>query len=186
MEKNAILEELKKRMQGALNSLEHDLKGLSTGRASINLLDPVVVEAYGDKMHLSQLATVTIADARLINVQVWDKTMVKTVEKAISNANLGVTTSAEGQLIRVPVPALSQERRIELAKIAYKYSEQTKIAIRNVRRDGMEIIKKMEKDGEISKDDHHTLGEDIQKITDDYSKKADSMVSVKEKEITQF
>jgi ribosome recycling factor len=183
MNKSELINDLKKRMDGAMGALDHDLKGLRTGRASANFLDSVVVEAYGDKMHISQLATVTVPEPRLISVQVWDKAMVKAVEKAISHADLGVTPSADGTTIRVPLPILSQERRTELVKIAHKYGEQSKIALRNVRRDGMEHLKKMEKDGEIAKDEHHNLSEEVQKITDDYVKKIDQQVEIKEKDI---
>jgi ribosome recycling factor len=183
MDKTSLLNDLKKRMDGALASLDHDLKGVRTGRASANFLDSVVVEAYGDRMHLSQLATVTVPEARLINVQVWDKEMVKTVEKAIAHADLGVNPSADGTSIRVPLPILSQERRNELVKIAAKHGETCKISVRNVRRDGMDQLKKMEKDSEISKDDHHSISEEIQKVTEDYVKKIDSVVTLKEKDI---
>jgi ribosome recycling factor len=183
MDKTSLLNDLKKRMDGALAALDHDLKGVRTGRASANFLDSVVVEAYGDRMHLSQLATVTVPEARMINVQVWDKEMVKTVEKAISHADLGVNPSADGNSIRVPLPILSQERRNELVKIAAKHGETCKISVRNVRRDGMDHLKKMEKDSEISKDDHHSISEEIQKITEDYVKKIDNIVTNKEKDI---
>lgn len=186
MDKNQLINETKKRMDGAIASLDHDLKGLRTGRASVNLLDSVVVEAYGDKVVLSQLATVTVPEPRLITVQVWDKTLVKSVEKAISIANLGVTASADGQMIRVPLPALSQERRTELVKIAHKYGEQAKISVRNVRRDSIEQLKKMEKDKIIAEDAFHSISDELQKITDEYIKKIDSNVLSKEKEITQI
>jgi ribosome recycling factor len=183
MNKDQLISDLKKRMDGALSALDHDLKGLRTGRASANFLDSVVVEAYGDRMHISQLSTVTVPEPRLITVQVWDKALVKTVEKAISVADLGVTPSADGTMIRVPLPILSQERRNELVKIAHKHGENGKISVRNVSRDGMESLKKMEKDGIIAKDEHHSLSEDVQKITDDYIKKVDSLVALKEKDI---
>lgn len=186
MDKAKLNEDLKKRMDGALGVLDHELKGLRTGRASINLLDPVVVEAYGDKMPLSQISTVTTPEPRLIMVQVWDKALVKAVEKAISVANLGVTISVDGQTVRVPIPMLSQDRRLELAKLAHKYGENAKVSIRNVRRDGMELLKKAEKDNEIAKDEHHNLSESVQKITDDYIKKIDEIISNKEKDIMQF
>ncbi|AIL65020.1 Ribosome-recycling factor [Rickettsiales bacterium Ac37b] len=186
MDKTKLNEDLKKRMDGALGVLDHELKGLRTGRASINLLDPVIVEAYGDKMHLSQVATITTPEPRLIVAQVWDKALVKSVEKAISTANLGVTVSIDGQTVRVPIPMLSQDRRAELAKLAHKYGEQAKVSIRNVRRDGMELLKKAEKDNEIAKDEHHNLSEVVQKITDEYTKKIDEIIENKEKEIMQF
>jgi ribosome recycling factor len=183
MEKNQLINDLKKRMDGAISSLDHDLKGLRTGRASVNLLDPVVIEAYGDKMHISQLATITAPEPRLLTVQVWDRSMVKAVEKAIAEANLGVNPTAEGQTIRVPLPVLTEERRKELSKLAHKYGENAKVSARNVRRDIMELLKKAEKDSTITKDEHHSTGEEVQKITDDYTKKIDTMVTSKEKEI---
>lgn len=183
MDKNTFLNELRNRMDGALKVLDHELKGLRTGRASTNLLDPVHVEAYGSKMPLSQVATVSTPDARMITVQVWDKTMVKAVEKAIVEAHLGVNPAADGQLIRLSLPPLSEDRRKELVKLAGKYGENSKVAIRNIRRDGMEELKKLEKDSEISKDDHHNIGEEIQELTNDYIEKIDKNIKVKEQDI---
>ena len=183
MEKSALMQDLNARMDKCLASLDHDLKGIRSGRASANLLDPVVVEAYGDKMPLTQLATVTSQDARMLVVQVWDKQMIKAVEKAIANANLGLNTSTDGQLIRINIPPLSEERRSELAKLASKYGENGKVAVRNVRRDVLEVVKKLEKDGKFSKDDAHNTSEDIQKATDNHIKKIDEKVSAKEAEI---
>jgi ribosome recycling factor len=180
-----ITAELRKRMEGALNTLDHDLKGVRAGRASANFFDPVVVEAYGDRMPIAQLATVSTPDSMTISVQVWDKSMVKAVEKAIANAGLGVSPVADGQVIRVALPKLSEERRKELVKVAHKYAEQSKVAVRNVRRDGMEQLKKLEKDGAISKDEHHTISESIQKLTDDFIKKIDDHALAKEKDILQ-
>ncbi len=174
---------LRKRMEGALKTLTQEFSGLRTGRASVNLLDSVVVEAYGSTMPLNQLANVNAPEPRLLTVQVWDKTMVKAVEKGISAAGLGLNPSADGQLVRVPVPELSQERRIELTKIAGKYAESTRVAVRNIRRDGMDHYKRMEKDGAISKDDHHHKSDEIQKLTDEFIKKIDDMLVAKEKEI---
>lgn len=183
MEKKELLNDLKTRMEGAMNILDNELKGLRTGRASVHLLDPVFVEAYGNKMPISQLGTVSAPDARTVTVQVWDATMVKTVEKAIADANLGINTATDGNIIRLPIPALNEERRKELAKLAHKYGENTKIAVRNVRRDGMESIKKMEKDGHVSEDDLHGVNDDIQKLTDDFVAKIDAQVKAKEAEI---
>ncbi|MFN7038030.1 MAG: ribosome recycling factor [Alphaproteobacteria bacterium] len=184
MDKNKFINELKKRMDGAIGACEHNLKGIRTGRASPNFLDPVIVDdVYGDKMHISQLASVSVSDARTITIQVWDKALVKKVEKAISNADLGVTPMGEGQVIRVILPPLTQERRNELVKIALKSGEDSKVAVRNIRRDGMDQLKKFEKDTEISKDEHHNLSEEIQKITDDYVKKIDGLIQIKEKDI---
>jgi ribosome recycling factor len=183
MEKKELLADLKTRMEGAMNVLDNEMKGLRTGRASVHLLDPVFVEAYGNKMPISQLGTVSAPDARTVTVQVWDATMVKTVEKAIADANLGINTATDGNIIRLPIPALNEERRKELAKLAHKYGENTKIAIRNVRRDGMEIVKKMEKDGHVSEDDLHSINDDIQKLTDEFVGKIDSQIKAKEAEI---
>ncbi len=175
--------DLKRRMQGALEMLKKEFSGLRTGRASQNLLDPVQVEAYGSRMHLSQLGTVGVPEARLLTVQVWDKSMVKAVEKGIRDAGLGLNPMADGQLIRVPIPDLSQERRQELIKIASKYAELARVSVRNVRRDGMDHLKGLLKESVLSEDDHHHMGEDIQKITDEFVKKIDESFHEKEKEI---
>jgi ribosome recycling factor len=179
----ALKSELTEKMEKALAVLDKELKGLRTGRASVNLLDPVVVEAYGSKMPISQVGTVSTPDAKTISVQVWDKAMVKTVEKAIADANLGLNPSSDGQLIRMSLPVISQERRKELVKLAHKYGENTKVALRNVRRDGMDALKKMEKDQNLSKDEHHNQSEEIQKLTDDYISKVDSVIKSREEEI---
>lgn len=183
MDKVTLKKKLQEKMDKALKVLDHELKGLRTGRASVNLLDSVTVEAYGDRMPLSQVASITTPDARTINVQVWDKSMVLSVEKVITVANLGLTPSSDGQLIRLPIPALTEERRKELAKLAHKYGEDTKISLRNIRRDGNEELKKMEKDNIIAKDEHHSLAEQVQKLTDEYSSKVDSAIKQKEQEI---
>ena len=183
MEKEKLIEGLAHRMNGALRVLDNELKGLRTGRASANLLDPVVVDAYGSKLPLSQVATVSTPDARTIAVQVWDKGMVKAVEKAIVDCNLGLNPMADGQLIRLPIPPLNEERRKDLVKLAHKYGENTKISIRNIRRDGNEELKKLEKDNIIAKDEHHGLAEEIQKLTDDHISKIDTNVRQKEQEI---
>ncbi len=183
MDQVTLKKNLQEKMDKALKVLDHELKGLRTGRASVNLLDSVTVEAYGDRMPLSQVASLTTPDARTINVQVWDKSMVSSVEKAITVANLGLTPSSDGQLIRLPIPALTEERRKELAKLAHKYGEDTKISLRNIRRDGNEELKKMEKDNIIAKDEHHSLAEQVQKLTDEYSNKVDSSIKQKEQEI---
>lgn len=175
--------ELTRRMDGALKTLQHEFAGLRTGRASPSLLDIVQVEAYGSHMPLSQLATVTAPEPRMLTVVVWDKSMVKAVEKAIANANLGVNPASDGTMIRVPIPALSEERRKEMVKVAGKYAEQGKVAIRNVRRDGMDSLRAQEKAGEISEDEQRKTGEQVQKLTDDFVKKIDEMLVAKEKEI---
>jgi ribosome recycling factor len=183
MDKATIRKDLQVRMDKSIEILDHELKGLRTGRASVNLLDTVMVEAYGSKMSLSQVASLSTSDARTIAVQVWDKSMVKPVEKAIVDANLGLSPSSDGQLVRIAIPLLTEERRKDLVKLAHKYGENTKVALRNVRRDGNEDLKKLEKDNIIAKDEHHTLSEEIQKLTDEYSSKVDLHVKEKEQEI---
>ncbi len=150
----ADINELRRRMDGGIKSLHSEFGGLRTGRANASLLDNIVVEAYGSPMALNQVSNISVPEARLISVQVWDKEVVKAVEKAINAAGLGINAVGDGQLVRVPIPELSQERRKELSKIGGKYAEESKIAVRNIRRDGMDALKKMEKDGDISKDDH--------------------------------
>jgi ribosome recycling factor len=177
------LNELKRRMQGAVQSLKHELGGLRTGRASASLLDHVQAEAYGTHMPLNQLATISVPEPRLIAVQVWDKSMVHAVEKAISAANLGLTPSTEGQMLRLRIPELNEERRKELAKIAHKYAEAARVAVRHVRRDGLDILKKMEKDGKISQDDHDRMTTEVQKATDKTIAEVDQALATKEKEI---
>lgn len=179
------LTDIKRRMNGALENLKSEFKGLRTGRASVNLLDPVVVDAYGAQMPISQVGTVSTPEARMITVHVWDKGLVSSVEKAIRNSGIGLNPIVDGDTLRLPIPELNEERRIELTKLAKSYSEQSKIAVRNVRRDGMETIKSMEKDGDISQDDQKTLGDDIQKLTDDTIKTIDEVTVAKEAEIMQ-
>ncbi len=171
------------KMHKAIAVLDKEFSGLRTGRASVNLLDPVIIEAYGNKMPLSQVGTLATPDATTITVQVWDKGMVKTVEKAIADANLGLNPMSDGQLIRMNLPPLSEERRKELVKLAHKYGENTKISLRNIRRDGMDSLKKMEKDNDISKDEYHEYADEVQKLTDDFMKKIDVSVKNKEQEI---
>lgn len=179
----ADINDLRKRMDGAFNSLSNELKGLRTGRASVNLLDSVMAECYGSMMPLSQLASVSTPEPRLITVQVWDVSNVKAVEKGIINASLGLNPSTEGQLIRLAIPPLSEERRKDLVKLAGKFSEQTRIAVRNIRRDGMDSLKKLEKDSGLSKDESAKKGEQVQKLTDEFIKKIDDAVKAKEEEI---
>lgn len=175
--------ELTRRMDGAVATLSKEFAGLRTGRASTALLDHIQVEAYGSFMPLNQVGSVSVPEARLLTVKVFDKSQVKAVEKAIANAGLGLNPMSDGDLIRIPIPDLSQERRVELTKVAKKYAEESKVAVRNVRRDGMDSLKKMEKDGEISKDDHKRREDEIQKLTDQYVKKIDDLLAMKEKEI---
>lgn len=179
------LSALKKRMDGALDVLRKEFAGLRTGRASVALLEPVVVDAYGNKLPLNQVSSVSVPDARTITVQVWDKSQVQAVEKAIRTAPLGLNPQVEGQVIRVPIPQLSQERRQEIVKIAAKYAEQARVAVRNVRRDGMEMLKKMEKDHQISQDQHKNWSQKLQAMTDEHTKLIDQTAAQKEKEIMQ-
>lgn len=180
-----VRKDLTHRMDMAVDVLKKEFGGLRTGRASPTLLDPVMVEAYGSSMPLGQVGTVGVPEPRMITVQVWDKGMVKAVEKAIRDAGLGLNPSPDGQTIRVPIPPLSAERRTELTKVASKYAEQAKISVRNVRRDGMETLKRMEKDGDISQDQHRQHSTEIQTITDGHIKKIDEALAAKEKEIMQ-
>jgi ribosome recycling factor len=177
------LNDIKRRMQGTLQSLKHELGGLRTGRATSSMLEPVQVEAYGTHMPLNQLATVTVPEPRLLSVQVWDRSMVHPVEKAIVNSNLGLSPSTEGQVIRLRVPELNQERRKEMVKVAHKYAEAARVAVRHVRRDALEQLKKLEKDGQISEDDHTRMSGEVQKATDQAVSEVDQTVAVKEKEI---
>ncbi|MCH9754067.1 MAG: ribosome recycling factor [Alphaproteobacteria bacterium] len=178
--------DLRNKMDKVIQSFQSDLKSVRTGRASPNLLDNINVEAYGNMSPLTQVASVSLQDSQLLVVQVWDSGLVKNVEKAINISNLGVTASADGQLVRVPIPPLSEERRKDMAKLLAKYSEQSKIAIRNIRRDGMDVIKKMEKDSEISKDDSSRGNDLVQKMTDDYTAKINHLLSEREKEIMKI
>ena len=179
------MNEFKKRMDGALGVFKQELQGLRTGRASASLLEPVHVPAYGGDMPLNQVASVSAPEPRMLVVNVWDRALTAAVEKAIRDANLGVNPQAEGQVIRVPIPALSQERRAELVKVAHKYAEQARVSIRNVRRDGMDKLKKMEKDHEISEDEHRSWSEKIQAMTDGQIKDVDSTLAAKEKDVMQ-
>ncbi len=179
------LTDLERRMQAAFDVLAKEFSGLRTGRASTNLLENVHVEVYGTKMPINQVATVSVGDARLLNVQVWDAANTKAVEKAISTAGLGLNPQPAGTLIRVPLPGLTEERRVELTKIAAKYSEQARIAIRNLRREGMDAAKKAQKDGKMSEDELKKNEEKIQKLTDTWIKKIDDNLAQKEQEIKQ-
>jgi len=182
MSGTAELNELRRRMTGAFDAFKKELSGLRTGRASVSLLEPIQVEAYGSHMPLSQLGTVGAPEARMLTVQVWDKSMVKAVEKAIREANIGVNPMVEGQLIRVPLPPLTEERRKELVKLAHKFAEHARVSVRNVRRDGMETLKQMEKDHKITEDEHRKRSGEIQKATDEFVKQIDDTLAAKEKE----
>ena len=172
-------------MSGAHDTLKKELGGLRTGRASMNLLEPVMVEAYGNKMPLNQVGTVAVPEARMLTVQVWDRSQVSAVEKAIRDAGLGLNPQSDGQLVRVPIPPLNQERRNELTKVAHKYAEHARVAVRNVRRDGMDALKKAEKDGNMSQDEHRGQQAKVQELTDRFIKRIDEMLAQKEAEILQ-
>lgn len=174
---------VKKKMEASMANFRKEISGIRTGRASANFLDHVFVEAYGSKMPINQVATISVPEARLITVQVWDNSLVKATEKAIAISDLGVNPATDGQLIRVPMPNLSEERRKDLVKIAKKVAENSKISIRNIRRDGNDEIKKLEKNGEISKDDLYNHTQKLQEITDEFTKIIDSEIEKKEKDI---
>jgi ribosome recycling factor len=171
-------EDANRRMNGAVATLKTEFSGLRTGRASAALLEPVTVDAYGNSVPINQVGTVSVPEPRLLTVQVWDKGLVKTVDKAIRDAGLGLNPQADGQLLRIPIPELNEERRKELAKLA-------RIAVRNVRRDGMELLKKLEKDHKIGQDEHHKFAEEMQKLTDAHIKDIDQLLHAKEQEIMQ-
>ncbi len=179
------IKELERRMRGAVDNLKKEFSGLRTGRASATLLDPVMVMAYGNRTPLNQVATVSVPDARTLSVQVWDKSQVQAVDKAIREANLGLNPVVDGALIRLPIPALNAERRAELAKIAHKYAEHARVGVRNVRRDGMDLLKKLEKDHVMTEDDHRKNSTKIQELTDKIIKEVDQMLTTKENEIKQ-
>jgi ribosome recycling factor len=179
------LKDLERRMRGTLDVLKRELGGLRTGRASATLLEPVSVNVYGARMPLNQVATINVPDARTISVQVWDKSQVQAVDKAIREANLGLNPIVEGTLLRLPIPAPNAERRQELVKIAHKYAEHARVGVRNVRRDGMELLKRLDKDGEMSEDEHHKNSTRVQDVTDRLIKEVDQMLATKEAEIKQ-
>ncbi len=179
------LDDIKRRMRGAVNSLKSDLAGLRTGRASTNLLDPITVDAYGAAMPINQVATVSVPEPRLLSVQVWDRGMVGAVEKAIRESDLGLNPQTEGQVIRLRIPEMNEQRRKEMVKVAHKYAEEARVAIRHVRRDGLDSLKKLEKDGEISQDDEKRQADQVQKATDEHVGEVDQVVAAKEKEIMQ-
>ena len=179
------LTDVKRRMQGAIASLKHDLNSLRTGRASPSVLDPIMVEAYGSRTPLSQVATVSVPEARLLSVSVWDRSLAAAVDKAIRDSDLGLNPQMEGQTIRIRIPELNEQRRKELVKVAHKYAEEARIAVRHVRRDGLEILKKLEKDGNMSEDDAARQSDQVQKATDQSVAEVDSALTSKEKEIMQ-
>ena len=179
------IDDLTRRMDGAISSFGHDLAGLRTGRASSSMIDHIMIDAYGSKTPLEQVGTISVPEPRTISVQVWDKGLVVSVEKAIQEAGLGLNPQSDGQLLRIPVPELNEERRGELIKIAGKYAEQSKVAVRNIRRDAKRLLKNMEKKSEIGKDEGISLSSDVQNLTDNYTKQIDENLSNKEKEIKQ-
>lgn len=180
---NFDIQELDKRMHVAIDALKRELSGLRTGRASAHLLDPVQVSIYGARMPLNQVATVTVPEPRMITVQVWDRSQVSAVEKAIREANLGINPVIDGAMLRLPIPSLTADRRQELTKLAHKYAEHSRVAVRNVRRDGMELLKKLEKEHKMSQDDHHKNAAKVQELTDKLIKEIDSTLAAKEIEI---
>lgn len=179
------LKDLEKRMRTAIEALKRELSGLRTGRASANLLDPVMVNVYGQKMPINQVGTVSVPEPRMITVQVWDKAAVPAVDKAIREANLGLNPIIDGVIIRLPIPALTAERRQELVKLAHKYAEHGRVAVRNVRREGMELLKKLEKDGKMSQDEHRANSTKVQELTDRLVKEIDQILAQKESEINK-
>jgi ribosome recycling factor len=179
------LDEIKARMQGPITSLKEELVGLRTGRASASLLEPVTVEAYGSRMALNQVATVSVPEPRMLSVQVWDRSMANAVEKAIRDSGLGLNPVGEGAVIRVPLPELNEERRRDLTKVAHNYAEQARVAVRHIRRDGMELLKKLEKDGAIGQDVSRGHADQVQKATDAAVSEIDGILAVKEREIMQ-
>lgn len=178
-------EGLDRRMTGAVATVKSEFSGLRTGRASPALVEPVMVDAYGSQLPINQVGNISTPEPRLLTIQVWDKGLVKAVDKAIRDAGLGLNPQIDGQLLRIPVPELNEERRRELAKLAHKYAENARVAVRNVRRDGMDLLKKLEKDHKIGQDEHHKLGDELQKLTDAHIKDIDAALHAKEQEIMQ-
>eukprot|EP01013_Petalomonas_cantuscygni_P019665 TRINITY_DN37598_c0_g1_i1.p1 TRINITY_DN37598_c0_g1~~TRINITY_DN37598_c0_g1_i1.p1 ORF type:complete len:194 (-),score=50.56 TRINITY_DN37598_c0_g1_i1:159-740(-) len=179
------LNDLKRRMEGAINAYIGDITSLRTGRASANILDPVQVDAYGSKVPLNQVANITVPEPRMLSVNVWDKSMAGAVDRAIRESHLGLNPIMDGQTLRIPLPELNEERRRSLVKVAHEYAEKARVAIRHVRRDGMDGLKKAEKDGDISQDDSRSLSEEVQKLTDESISRIDDLLADKEKEIMQ-
>lgn len=177
--------DLERRMNGAIEALRHEFSGLRTGRANSGLLEPVMVEAYGSQMPMSQVGTVSVPEPRMLSVQIWDQSLVAAAERAIRESNLGLNPMTEGQVIRVPIPELSEDRRRDLTKVSHQYAEQAKVAVRNVRRDGMETLKVLERDFHMSKDEHRDKGEEVQKLTDAIIKEIDELLEHKDAEIMQ-
>ena len=185
MSEDPDIDDLERRMKGAIEALKREFAGLRTGRASTSLLEPLTVEAYGSEMPINQVATLSAPEPRMLTVQVWDRGNMKAVERAIRESALGLNPASDGQLIRVPIPELSEERRTELARVAQRYAEQARVAVRNVRRDGMDKLRRMERAGELSQDEQHLWSEEVQELTDRFVKEIDNAVAVKESEIMQ-
>ncbi|HYF54891.1 MAG TPA: ribosome recycling factor [Salinarimonas sp.] len=179
------INDIKRRMQGAVTSLKNDLSGLRTGRASASLVEPLTVDAYGAAMPMNQVATVSVPEPRLLSIQVWDRGMVSAVEKAIRESDLGLNPQTEGQVIRLRIPEMNEQRRKEMVKVAHKYAEEARVAVRHVRRDGLDLLKKLEKDGHISQDDEKRQADQVQKATDQAITEVDGVLAAKEKEIMQ-
>ncbi len=179
------LADLNRRMEGALASLKGDLAGLRTGRASASILDPIMVDAYGQQMPMNQVGTVTVPEPRMISVQIWDKSMVAAAEKAIRESDLGLNPVTDGSTLRIPLPELNEERRREIVKVAHQYAEQARISIRHVRRDGMDALKKAEKDGDTGQDEARAMSDKVQQATDDMIAEVDALMAAKETEIMQ-
>jgi ribosome recycling factor len=177
------LADVKRRMQGAINAFKNDLGSLRTGRASPNLLDPIQIDAYGSMMPITQVATINVPEPRLLSVQVWDRGMVAAVEKAIRESDLGLNPQTEGQVIRLRIPEMTEQRRKEMVKVAHKYAEEARIAVRHVRRDGLDLLKKLEKDSAISEDDGKRHADQVQKATDQFVAEIETILGAKEKEI---
>ena len=180
------MEDIKRRMKGAISNLGSEFSGLRAGRASVAMLDPVIVDAYGSKMPLSQLSNISVPESRLLSVSVWDASLVNSVEKAIRESGLGLNPQVEGLIIRVPIPELSEDRRKDMVKVASKYSEAARISVRNIRRDAIETIRKDEKSGAISEDERHNYESDVQKVTDNFVGEIDAMLVKKENDITSI
>lgn len=185
MSDNFDLKDLERRMNGALEALKSEFSGLRTGRASANLLDPITVDAYGAKMPLNQVGTVSVPEPRMLSVQVWDAGLTGAVEKAIRESSLGLNPVTEGQTLRIPLPELTEERRKDLTKVAHQYAENARVAVRNVRRDGMDTLKKLEKSSEIGEDEMHSKSDEVQKLTDSVIKLIDEALDVKDADIMQ-
>ncbi|MBV8088421.1 MAG: ribosome recycling factor [Alphaproteobacteria bacterium] len=185
MPEDALLSDLRRRMDGALEVLRKEFAGLRTGRASASLLEPVSVPAYGGTLPLNQVANISVPEPRMITVQVWDRAMVKAVDKAIRESGLGLNPQTEGQLIRVPIPDLNEERRRELTRVSARYAEQARVSVRNVRRDGIDVLKRREKETDITQDQQRKLQQDVQHLTDDFIRRIDEALAQKDREILQ-